>query len=912
MSSIGKVVIFYSSIGYGHISAAQSIQDEIRQRSPATRVLLQDIRTFMHPVWRRVDERLYWFIANNLPACFESLFRAMQARGSRVASLSMLPNDYPEESVSAYLTAQRPDAVLATHYGAAQVLGTLREKGLLSDTRIGWLHTDFFEGYFPRISKRIDRTFLAHPELETRWLAAGVPADKVVTSGMPVRIPAASADARRATLQGLGLSVDVPTLLLTGGKEGAGDYLGVVESIVRRCPGRLQIIAVCGTNTRQYDALADLRERLPDTVTLKPLGLLPRSEMASCMAATDILVTKAGGMTPAEAFALGVPTVLLDVISGHERENAALFQRQGLARFAASADDAGRSVMELLGDPAEREAMLRAQQEFRQGIDIASIVRFALDDGFRPGRPLPGYGVENGAPVQGIDQALAQLDSEAPAEVELLLSYATSKTPQRVVLENPFGHLAVRIGDTVYSANYIANPSVDPNFLQHVSLADYLYGIHRPSCSQVHTNTYGMAYGRETLGLRVQGIPAERRAAMVVEAHRIENGFRDASLRWSRSGLNCADVVARILAAGGYDDRSLYDRAGLPSMPLDLFERMRAHFEADTSLREELVAYRLLPGTQASYRFSRFPLSVGQPLRSMARVLSDAPRDVLEQATTRQVTSYFGDRRLYVEDLRACWPVSESADSSLTSRPHLALEQAILADLQRLLAAYVKLPLKRIERLGSFPAAQEFHRLVDRGLELARLATEHVEDDFRPRTDRLRALFTQLVEDYGRIDPLRLESRHVRAYLARLRVFESALGRELVPPGTSWALLPAWWNRMVTLARTSARSYPRSRGASGFSSGMRVDPGEVEPNGNAEEHGAHHLEADPVTRLTLGDQEEPIQGFQDAVGPVDLGRGDDALEIVSDQPGGVPHRLETHMTAATEHESPDFSQFHYH
>ncbi|HCG38717.1 MAG TPA: UDP-N-acetylglucosamine--LPS N-acetylglucosamine transferase, partial [Pseudomonas sp.] len=306
MSTTGKVVIFYSSIGYGHISAAQSIQDEIRRQSPATRVLMQDIRTFMHPVWRRVDERLYWFVANHLPECFESLFRTMQARGSRVASLSMLPNDYPEESVSAYLTAQRPDAVLASHYGAAQVLGTLREKGLLSDTRIGWLHTDFFEGYFPRISKRIDRTFLAHPELETRWLAAGVPADKVVTSGMPVRIPAASADARRATLQGLGLSADVPTLLLTGGKEGAGDYLGVVESIVRRCPGRLQIIAVCGTNTRQYEALADLRERLPDTVTLKPLGLLPRSEMASCMAATDILVTKAGGMTPAEAFALGV------------------------------------------------------------------------------------------------------------------------------------------------------------------------------------------------------------------------------------------------------------------------------------------------------------------------------------------------------------------------------------------------------------------------------------------------------------------------------------------------------------------------------------------------------------------------------------------------------------------------------
>ena len=65
--------------------------------------------------------------------------------------------------------------------------------------------------------------------------------------------------------------------------------------------------------------------------------------------------------------------------------------------------------------------MPRSEPPHPDDIDIASIVRFALDDGFRPARPLPDYGVENGAPVQGIDQALAQLDSEAPAEVELLI-----------------------------------------------------------------------------------------------------------------------------------------------------------------------------------------------------------------------------------------------------------------------------------------------------------------------------------------------------------------------------------------------------------------------------------------------------------------------------------------------------------
>ena len=53
------------------------------------------------------------------------------------------------------------------------------------------------------------------------------------------------------------------------------------------------------------------------------------------------------------------------------------------------------------------------------------------------------------------------------------------------MIENPFGHLAIRVGGTVYSANHLAAREIDPNLLQHLSLADYLYGVQRPSPSQV-------------------------------------------------------------------------------------------------------------------------------------------------------------------------------------------------------------------------------------------------------------------------------------------------------------------------------------------------------------------------------------------------------------------------------------------
>ena len=69
-----NIIVFYSSTGHGHISGALAIREEILNQDPTARVVLQDIRAFMHPVWRRIDERLYWFVANNLPEPIGSLF----------------------------------------------------------------------------------------------------------------------------------------------------------------------------------------------------------------------------------------------------------------------------------------------------------------------------------------------------------------------------------------------------------------------------------------------------------------------------------------------------------------------------------------------------------------------------------------------------------------------------------------------------------------------------------------------------------------------------------------------------------------------------------------------------------------------------------------------------------------------
>lgn len=302
----------------------------------------------------------------------------------------------------------------------------------------------------------------------------------------------------------------------------------------------------------------------------------------------------------------------------------------------------------------------------------------------------------------GIDLALCQMDRHVHADIELLLSYSTSRTPQRIVLENPFGHIAIRIGDTVYSANHKAIRSTDPTLMQHIPLADYLYGVRPPSPSQLHTNTYGMAYGRETLALRVAGVSPARMRAMEAEVAAIEEEFGSGRLAWDKRTSNCADLVTRILAAGGWTIETPSRRLGLPSMPLDVFEAADAALARDPALSATVVAYRQVSGAGADYRHCRFPLSLYQPVRSLSHVIRNDGPDSLEDRIRFQVTSLHGGGELFVEMLA---PQAGCADTEKAVR---SIERAMIADI-------------RVQVARSFAATATGASVTDASTEIARL-----------------------------------------------------------------------------------------------------------------------------------------------------------------------------------------------
>jgi processive 1,2-diacylglycerol beta-glucosyltransferase len=107
----------------------------------------------------------------------------------------------------------------------------------------------------------------------------------------------------------------------------------------------LQAIVVAGRD----ESLRARLERLAGGSAVRVLGYA--SDVRRLMAAADLLVTKAGGMTLAEALAADLPMLLWGSLPGQERRNERFAAQAGVALVARSRRELGRRLERALGDP---------------------------------------------------------------------------------------------------------------------------------------------------------------------------------------------------------------------------------------------------------------------------------------------------------------------------------------------------------------------------------------------------------------------------------------------------------------------------------------------------------------------------------------------------------------------------------
>ena len=189
---------------------------------------------------------------------------------------------------------------------------------------------------------------------------AGLPQERLFPTGIPVGQQFLHPESREEARRALDLPVDGHILTLACGSMGAGPLRTTAQKVAELMGPEDLLVTICGSNHRMYQQMQSDFFRPVDRVRV--LGYT--HEMFRYMYASDLLLTKAGGLTTAEAVAAGTPLLYLNAVPGCESHNIDFMTRHGCALAVSSDEELQPMLRGILSGAIDPRSMVARRADF--------------------------------------------------------------------------------------------------------------------------------------------------------------------------------------------------------------------------------------------------------------------------------------------------------------------------------------------------------------------------------------------------------------------------------------------------------------------------------------------------------------------------------------------------------------------
>lgn len=309
-----RFLILTGDAGFGHRSAARSVETALNEEygSNAVTWVVDPVIERPSPMVLRKSQTDYDQTVLNNQDWYKFTYEISDSR----AASSFVENALTMMlfgNMAQLIDEFHPDAVLTTHHMYNAPFGRVLQMRQL-DIPFFTVVTDLADVHALWFQSSPDRFFVASQTVKDQAVKCGIPAEKVVVSGIPVDPNLAHPSIRRdIQREVLGLDPHLPTLLFVGSPRVNGIY-DCLEAL-ERCPSPLQVMVAAGGDEALYTSVKERTWKFPLYIE----NFVPKlSNWINC---ADILVTKAGGLVVSEGLAAGLPILLIDNLPGQEDGN---------------------------------------------------------------------------------------------------------------------------------------------------------------------------------------------------------------------------------------------------------------------------------------------------------------------------------------------------------------------------------------------------------------------------------------------------------------------------------------------------------------------------------------------------------------------------------------------------------------
>lgn len=334
-----RALFVTASIGAGHHQAQMAVQRALAARGVNLDERQSDVVSYLNAAERSWTVDLYAFELRYAPWLYEWFYHGTD-HDRRVSMIEFFCHWVGLSGMQRDIELTRPELVLSSYWSSVPLAHHVQQSRDLSF--VNALVVTDYRAHRHWIRPEADLIMVAAEETREQMVARGLDGEKVVVTGIPIseRFHGLIGVDRARLRAERGLRPDQPLLLISGGGTGTYPALGRVLNELGNLGRRVQVLVMSGADRPGVSQVGG--------ATVHSLGFT--TDFPELLAASDVVVGKAGGLTVAEATALGVPMVVHAPIPGQEEYNADFLLRRGAGVWARELQDVRPAVLRALDD----------------------------------------------------------------------------------------------------------------------------------------------------------------------------------------------------------------------------------------------------------------------------------------------------------------------------------------------------------------------------------------------------------------------------------------------------------------------------------------------------------------------------------------------------------------------------------
>ncbi|HAZ10507.1 MAG: hypothetical protein A2047_04955 [Omnitrophica bacterium GWA2_41_15] len=374
MSDHKKVLLMYITSNSGHYRASLAIESALKTLSPGMVTMNINGFAYTNPIFEKLINRTYMSVIKNNPEVWEYLYDNPKVLKSVQGMRNSIHRSNSKKLKVLIQDEFKPDAVVCTQAFPCGMVADYKKYLGLDLPLFGVLTDHAPHSYW--IFDNVDYYIVPSELSRDHFMRNGVDGARIRVFGIPINPRFSNRHEKEDICRKLGLDSRKRTILIMGGSQGLGPVEKMVNAL-ERIDLDFQILAVCGINKRLQKILTKKEKRYKKRMLI--FGLVENVD--ELMEASDIIVTKPGGLTTSEALAKSLPMIIIHPIPGQETKNTDFLLQQGVALRAEDEDDVAVLVQELFSSSVKLDEMRKRADLIKKpnsAMDIAQLILQAI------------------------------------------------------------------------------------------------------------------------------------------------------------------------------------------------------------------------------------------------------------------------------------------------------------------------------------------------------------------------------------------------------------------------------------------------------------------------------------------------------------------------------------------------------